>query len=44
MAELLRGAYPHFASKIFVETNCDGMPLCPQDLASHLTEGGYFGH
>ena len=44
MAELLRAEYPQFANKVFVETNCDGMPLCPELVAGNLSEGGFFGH
>lgn len=42
MAELLRADYPQYGNKIFVETNCDGMPLCPELLANSLKEGGHF--
>ncbi len=44
MAELLRGEFPQFANKIAVETNCDGMPLCPEVVAENLNQGGFLGH
>jgi 2-oxoglutarate ferredoxin oxidoreductase subunit alpha len=44
MTELLRGAFPQWAHKIFVETNCDGMPLCAEVMRARLQEGGYLGH
>lgn len=43
MTELLRACFPRCSQKIFVETNCDGMPLCPDEVASRLQEGGHFG-
>jgi 2-oxoglutarate ferredoxin oxidoreductase subunit alpha len=44
MAELLRADYPQCANKIVTETNCDGMPLCPEVVAENIQQGGYFGH
>ena len=44
MTELLRSDYPQFANKITVETNCDGMPLCPEILAQELRQRSFYGH
>lgn len=44
MTELLRSEYPEYANKIKVETNCDGMPLCPEILAQDLKEGSFRVH
>ncbi len=43
MAELLRMEFPQFANKIVSETNCDGMPLCPEVVAENLNQGGHLG-
>jgi 2-oxoglutarate/2-oxoacid ferredoxin oxidoreductase subunit alpha len=41
MTELLRAEFPQLADRIFVHTNCDGLPLCPQILAEQMnTEPG----
>lgn len=41
MTELLRTAYPDFASRIVVETNCDGLPLSAQLMAQRFKERGH---
>ncbi len=46
MTELLRSDFPRWADKIFVLTNCDGLPLSPEFLAHQLKNisGGHNGH
>ncbi len=41
MTELLRSEFPDLAPRIFVETNCDGLPLCPQILSNRLLERNF---
>lgn len=46
MTELLRSDFPGWADKIFVHTNCDGLPLSPEILVHQLKNfsGGINGH
>ena len=44
MAQLLRNEFPQYCKKIEVESNCDGMPLCPEVVAENINQGGILGH
>ncbi len=40
MGELMRAEFPSLARKISSQTNCDGLPLCPEILATNLKNRG----